>query len=1230
MSHFANCHIKFGYYLFIIQFSDYICNVIYNLNTMKIKLLILAFFIILLTSKTYSIEDRIHLSEPSTNVLLANEGITNFSVVTSSNADVKVKQIAILLADYLYKINGASFSVVTGAGTSGISIGVPSDFPELPFNSTFDLTHPAQKQGYEIKSHSNGVYIIGATPIAVEYAVFDFLDRIGYRHFFPMAKWEIIPSKRKLEFGLHIKEVPDFYSRNIWPGYGVWSEFSAITTRRNIAVRNGGITLNSGHAYDAIVNANKAVFNAHPEYYSLVNGKRRIVSQEIKFCLESPALIDLVSNYVVKQFQNNPNLESASIEPSDGGGWCECQHCTTIGTPSTRAVYLANIVAQKVRQNFSGKKLGMYAYNMHSPPPAIDVDQDVVVSVATNFIAGGMQLDDIINGWEAKKAVLGLREYYDVYIWSKMLPGKSAASNISYLKTTIPNFYNRGSRYMSAEASDDWGPCGLGYYIANRLLWDIDENVDEIIDDFCQQSFGPAALAMKNYFTLCLDGSSPKLLSEDLIGRMYRYLGQARAAVTENELILSRIDDLVLYTRYSELYMKFDAADSANKQAAFNNFMNFIATLKNYRIIHTLAIDRGSHWKNMSPNPNTYTTPNWNSSAIVYTSEQINTIVNQGIANNELLDFEPIGFSTNLVPVKFQYDKPMGTLDYRRGTFEYYLWVYDDLKPINIQVTGGLIYGTRGNVKVSLYKLGGASEGGEYETLIQTDESTPPDKLPHVITLTPNQAGLHLIKFSDGMDRTLEVWQNYDKIFSGTFNNDLEVDGTYYFYVPVGTSIIGMFHKLWRGQLYDPYDNKVYDFTNTSDYQSFPVPQGMDGKIWYFKQAKGIVNLMTVPSYFSLNPKFFLLPEEVVVQDGLNDPTNQQAFITVWEPTTSSLMYPGIGTNYTIKVRNLTLNKLEQTIVDATSVQNSAYIINNLIPGNKYSIEVTPGDGLFNGFRSEKIATDRYSLKEIKQWGSIVWRADMAFAFKDCNNLELTATDKPDLSGVTVLAGLFQNCTSLKGNSSITTWDMQKAFNIGLMFGGATQFNQPLNWNVKNVRHARSVFEGATNFNQSLASWELNELVDMYGIFNDAGIDCSNYANMLQTWASNINTTPKERTVGAKGIRYNITGKQYRDIITKPVSQGGLGWTIMEDIYDSSCTTRVQSLEDENILVKISENIIAVSNLMESEKVVLYDVTGKMISTQKAQIGQVEFSIPQKGIFLIYLPGQNTYKKIIK
>lgn len=813
-------------------------------------------------------EERIHVCEPSYNILLANKGKALLSVTTSPKADIRVKSSAVVLSDILSKIANTSFVVKTDNGKKGIAVGVINDFPNIPFKPSFNLANPAHKQGYEIKSHKNGIYIIGATPLAVEYAVYDFLQRLGYRQYFPMKKWEIIPYRERLEFSAQIREIPDYYTRYVWPGFGFWPEFINSSKHWNIVNKNGGYILNTGHAYDDIVKAYKNEFEKHPEYYSLVNGKRRIVGQEVKFCTSNQGLQNLIVEHVLTLFANTPYLESVSLDPSDGGGWCECNQCLNLGTPSTRAVYLANLAAKAVREKFEGKRIGIYAYNMHSPPPEIDVDQDVVVSVATNFIAKGMKLNDVLAGWEKKKAVLGIREYYDVYIWSKMLPGRSLGSNINYLKITIPKFYQRGARYLTSEASDDWGANGLGYYIANKILWNFDEsdNISDIIDDFCLNVFGPSAEAMKEFYTF-LDGSEPKMLTSDLVGRMYRQLNKAIKLADGNELILSRIYDLVLYTRYVELFKNYEVANGLAKEKAFNNLMNFVNGIKKYRIIHTLAIQEGEHWKNLSPNKNNYIIPNWFD--VNYTSADIIEIVNNGILNNDLLDFVPIGFSEKLLPVQklATSNKPLGNLAARRGKWSYYTWVNKELEPIKLEITGGMIphYRNRGNVIVSLFKLGGASEDGTYETLIHSDTTTVPNGKINLVSLMPNQEGLHLISISDGMDMTNDKWINYNKIFT----SDVELDGTFYFYVPKNTVKLGMYHKLLRGKLYNSSDEEIFEFNNTSDFQSFPVGEQEKGKIWYFKNAKGIINLMTVPSYFSLNPNYLLLPEEVILSDEL-------------------------------------------------------------------------------------------------------------------------------------------------------------------------------------------------------------------------------------------------------------------------------------------------------------------------------------------------------------------------
>src|SRR5690606_5279262 len=131
-----------------------------------------------------------------------------------------------------------------------------------------------------------------------------------------------------------------------------------------------------------------------------------------------------------------------------------------------------------------------------------------------------------------------------------------------YMARTIAHFYEKGARFMSAESSDNWGPNGLGYYLASRYLWDVDEvkNQDALIEDFLEKSFGPAKDPMREYYGLIngIGDATPRPLSADYVGRMYRAL-QAAYAKTDDAAIRARLDDLALYARYVEMYLEYSS-----------------------------------------------------------------------------------------------------------------------------------------------------------------------------------------------------------------------------------------------------------------------------------------------------------------------------------------------------------------------------------------------------------------------------------------------------------------------------------------------------------------------------------------------------------------------------------------------------------------------------------------------------------------------------------------------
>lgn len=819
-------------------------------------------------------------------VLMAEDGKALLPIIISENASASTKSNASKLAEYLGKIGGAKFKIETGDGTSGIAIGLATDFPALKLASTFKSDDILKREEYLLRTHAGGLLVLGASDLAVQHGVWDLLSRLGYRQFFPGKNWEVVPYLQRMELGIDTLEKPDYHSRRIWYGYGAWDyakEPYRDWCEKNRALQ--GVNLNTGHAYDGIVKALKKEFSNHNEYWPLLNNERKEVRNP-KPCLGNPDLRSLIVKNAVGQVKKNTLLDSISMDPSDGGGWCECKACSKLGSVSDQAITLANETATAINQEFPGKLVGIYGYNFHSPPPNIKVHPKVVVSVATAFIKGGMSLEDIISGWAEKGATLGIREYYSVNTWDRDQPGHARGGNLDYLQRTIPEFHSKGARYMSAESSDNWGPNGLGYYFAARMLWDVSEakNRDAIERDFLTRAFGPASPAMKDFYDQ-INGSKPHLVVDDQLGRMYRCLQKARVMADATE-IKNRLDDLALYTRYCTLYHRYATADGKARQLAFENLIKHAYRMRTTMMIHAYALyrDLAGRDKTVSiPTDAKWQVPEgknpWKSS-VPFTPQEIETFITEGITAHKLveLNFKPVNFGANLLPAMSRLaipgDLPAGEFTPGRGT-QSFLTYASQPSNIELNITGGMIahYRDRGNVKVELYKIGGESQTGEKETLVETNASIPPDGVERTIKLSLKQPGLYKIIVKDGNDRTQVNWPKGQLMtIASTQENPMNrFYGLWmgYFYVPKGTKMIGLFGGE-HGEVRDSQDRPHFWLNGREpNFYSVPVPPGEDGKFWRVRYCRGAVRLLTVPPFFAKTPGELLLPEEVLSKDGI-------------------------------------------------------------------------------------------------------------------------------------------------------------------------------------------------------------------------------------------------------------------------------------------------------------------------------------------------------------------------
>ncbi len=803
-------------------------------------------------------------------VTLAQKQKAALPIVVAKSATSTTLTHARTLAAHLQQISGATFEVKRLPGSipanaPGIALGVTQDYAQP--DSALISTDATKQENYRLRSHTNGLTLMAAGETALSHAVWDVLYRLGFRQFFPGKRWEIVPQTENLKIAVDTLEEPDYVSRRIWYAYGNDAFNTSELGQWNVRNRMGGLQLNTGHVYNRIIERNKAAFEAHPEYLALVKDKREL-KHDAKFCIANAGLRQLVIDDALGQFQADPKLSMVSMEPSDGYGWCECAECAKIGSISDRVITLANAVAEAVNQKYPGKFVGLYAYNEHSPPPSIRVHPQVVVSVATSFIRGGFTIDQLIEGWSQKADILGIREYSSVYGWDFNLPGQSRSNDYTYLKTQLPFFNSRHARFFTSESTDSWGTNGVGFYLTARLLWDSEEakRTDELIEDFVLKSFGKAHEPMRKWIGLMELKGNKTLVTPSLIGYMYRHLDEAYRLNTD-PAVEARLNDLALYTRYVELYNEYLRAKGAPRQTAYGQLARFSYRTRKHGITQVPSLWRGIPRRDTSiKHPAEYAfevaeadNP-WKSSE-PYSQEAIQTFIREGIANNELMTFEPMAFSDNLVPATSLNLQSTEAGQYEKAVGELHLLTWLDQTPATITLQSQN-FSERSSRIYYLYSL---ADVKSEETDRFLDRATPGEKKPkRKVALKTSIPGAQRVK-ATGATSTTDWEQGQPVVIESSVANPAKFEGEWnlYFYVPKGTRVVGGYGN-GTTTLADAQGNEIGKVEVASNYWSVPVPAGKDGQLWKFAKANGGFQLMTVPPYLTRSAAEMLVPEEVL------------------------------------------------------------------------------------------------------------------------------------------------------------------------------------------------------------------------------------------------------------------------------------------------------------------------------------------------------------------------------
>ena len=334
-----------------------------------------------------------------------------------------------------------------------------------------------------------------------------------------------------------------------------------------------------GHSWQAVVQRNKDIFQVHPEYLAMINGKRGGYGKTTKLCVSNKDLQKLFIEDRIKAFEalNDPD-GSVSVEPSDGGGFCQCEACSKLGKISNQVFTLANITARALRAKYPNAKVNLYAYYKHAAIPDFDLERNVHVTVIPDGFQQAYDGDVMMALWAEKAHIKTYYEYFTIPQQKGELP-----------RLYIQNFIRRMELAKKLGYQGYWFETGLNLNSAIALqlfnqLW-LDNNLtwEAITEKFLRNSFKGSYIPMKRLFNRWWH----TWLAEEEIPMAIYDLEEA-SSLAKNKDEKERITDLKAYLHYIILYEEWNKNRKDSEKT--KRYFNYLYESSNRMIVNVSAL----------------------------------------------------------------------------------------------------------------------------------------------------------------------------------------------------------------------------------------------------------------------------------------------------------------------------------------------------------------------------------------------------------------------------------------------------------------------------------------------------------------------------------------------------------------------------------------------------------------------------------------------------------------
>ena len=437
-----------------------------------------------------------------------------------------------------------------------------------------------EDDGFDIKS-ADGVVSVRGGKRGVLYGVYELLERYGgvmwlspdHTHIPASASFDV-------PMGVSIREKPAYISRRLSTfESSIHSDFGTRLRLNDLSLdeKFGGRTpafdkvLNKSHTFLKLVPPGK-YYDTHPEYFSLVKGKRLKVRPQL--CLTNPEVFEIALSNVLSRIEANKSdpqrraVKHYGISQEDWNNYCECEKCAAIdaqeGSHAGCVIWFVNKIAEAVEKKHPDVVIQTLAY-MYSrnPPKNLKPRDNVMICLCTiecDF-SKPMAENRYKENVAFRENVLKWRDIAkNLYLWDYAANWRATPVPYPNLTAYVKNlrfYHDAGVRYLYEEGirSPSASFTNLKGWLGAKLMWNPFQPAEPLVRRFCEAYYGKGAPFVLEFI---------RFMGE-------QYIDETKTPLTYAVTIEKMPFSQEFYERGRELWAKAEAAVSDESEQIRRN-----------------------------------------------------------------------------------------------------------------------------------------------------------------------------------------------------------------------------------------------------------------------------------------------------------------------------------------------------------------------------------------------------------------------------------------------------------------------------------------------------------------------------------------------------------------------------------------------------------------------------------------------------------------------------------